>query len=713
MAKLSDRDLRALLAAERASALASIQSSKLSDERSTAMDYYLGDVSRDIPSIEGRSRAVSHDVSDTIEGMLPQLMEIFAGADDVVRFDPVGPEDVEAAEQESEYVNYVFTQRNPGFLVLYSFIKDALLSKVGVVKVWWQEEEREERETYFDLSEDQFGIIAADTEVEIIEHTAKPDPYMPEAQVHDVTVVTRKDYSCAKVEGVPPEEFGISRNAKSIRDANYCFHETLTTEGDLIEQGYDANVVKALPSYPNWENDEKSHRDTVEEDDFSQSDSSLNTVNRPLRITEHYCRMDYDGTGAALWKVVGGGEDSSVILTRGGKPDIERVDAMPFAAMTPVIITHRFFGRSIADLVMDIMRIKTVLVRGMLDNLYLHNNPRVEVAASHSTQDTLDDLLVSRPGGMVRTAQPGGVNWQVVPDITQSLYPALQYFDATREWRTGVSRQGQGLDANALQNQTATAANQLFSAAQARIKLIARIFAETGIKDMFLLLHSVIRKNTKQHEVARLRNNWVAVDPRAWASRYDMTVNVGLGTGSKQDQLTGQMALISLQQQALAAGKTNLVSDDNLYNSAKAITKILGHKNVDEFFTDPKTQPPPQPPPDPKMMEIQAKAEIEKLQAQADIATQDRKTQAELTLMDRKFQLEREIKLLDAQMNREKHQLAMASTLAKSAQKTDPETGQTSGPDVVTMLAKLNKKPSNWKVKTPNGKVYEMNASNE
>src|SRR5262249_41336417 len=173
MPKLSPGDLRALLAAEKADALSAMSASKLSSERSRALDYYLGDMSRDMPAPEGRSRAVSSDVADTIEGLMPTLMDIFCGGDEVVRFEPVGPEDVAAAEQETDYVNHVFMQRNPGFLVLYSFIKDALLSKVGIVKVWWETREEFERETYLDLSEEQFAIIAGDPEVEIVEHTEK------------------------------------------------------------------------------------------------------------------------------------------------------------------------------------------------------------------------------------------------------------------------------------------------------------------------------------------------------------------------------------------------------------------------------------------------------------------------------------------------------------------------------------------------------------
>src|SRR5262245_37581491 len=312
-------------------------------------------------------------------------------------------------------------------------------------------------------------------------------------KLHDVTLLTRKTYQCARVEGVPPEEFGIARHARGLRDCGYCFHEVLRREADLIAAGYDPVQIRRLPSTTTIETREGRARDTVDENVTATGDG-LNKANREIRVTEHYVRMDYESNGkAALYRVTTGGDDNEILI-RNGEEEIVEVDCMPFAAMTPVIMTHRLFGRSIADLVMDIQRIKTALIRGALDNMYLHLNPRVEVAEAHASENTLDDLLVSRPGGIVRTKTPGGLNWQEVPDITASVYPALQYFDATREWRTGVSRQGQGVDPNALQNQVATIANQMQAAAEKRIKLIARIFAETGIKDLFSLLHGTIRK---------------------------------------------------------------------------------------------------------------------------------------------------------------------------------------------------------------------------
>jgi hypothetical protein len=519
-------------------------------------------------------------------------------------------------------------------------------------------------------------------------------------KLHDVTIVTRKTYQCARVEGVPPEEFGIARNARSLRDCGYCFHEVIRPEADLIASGYDPVQVRRLPSHSILESDESRARDTVDEN-VVVAGNGLNKANREIKITEHYVRMDYEGDRKArLYRVTTGGDDGEVLI-RNGEEEIVEVDAIPFAAMTPVIMTHRFFGRSIADLVMDIQRIKTALLRGMLDNLYLHNHPRVEVPESHASDNTLDDLLVSRPGGIVRTKVPGGLQWQVVPDITASIYPALQYFDATREWRTGVSRQGQGVDPNALQNQVATIANQMFNAAQARIKLIARIFAETGIRDLFSLLHGVIRKYGSQAQTVRLRNHWVNVDPRDWRERNDMTINVGLGTGSKSEQLAHMMSIIGLQREALAGGLTHMVTADNLFNSAKEVVKLVGLKSADRFFTDPQGQGAmPQGAPDPAFAALQAQSEIQKTQALANIETQKVKTQAEIALAERKFELDRELKLLEASIRREQHNRDMAQSLARglagprpdpAGERSEPEAGGEAAPapDPTPLIAEL------------------------
>jgi hypothetical protein len=694
--KMSLSSLKAMLASEKADALAAMSAAQLSGERARAQEYYLGEMDQDMPAAEGRSRAVSSDVADTIEGLMPLLMDIFCGSDEVVRFEPVGAEDEAAAQQESDYVNHVFMQQNPGFMVTYAFIKDALLSKVGIVKIYWDEREQEERETYLDQSDDSFAllaqaVVASEGALDIVAHTEKTDP-VTSSITHDVTLKKTRRFAQAKVEGVPPEEFGIERGARTLADCNYCFHDVIKSESALIEQGFDAAQIKAITSYTGLTEIETLARDTAQEH-LTTVGENANPAGRMIKVTEHYVRMDYEGTGKAqLYQVTTGG-DLGDVLRKGGAEHIVPFDAVPFAAMTPVPVTHRFFGRSVADLVLDIQRIKTALMRGMLDNLYLRNHPRVEVAEQFAGPNTLDDLLVSRPGGVVRVRQPGGVNWQQVPDVTSSIYPALDYFDSLREMRTGVTRQSQGVDANALQNQSATAVAQAFSLSQAKMKLIAKILAETGIRDMFALLHATIRKHGQQTETVRLRNQWVTVDPRTWKTRNDMTINVGLGTGGKAERFAHLMAIVNLQKEAVGAGKRNLVDDAKLYNSVSQLTRLLDYKNADLLFNNPDAAnadgtpkfPPPQPGPDPEMVKAQTQAQLEQTKTQADITYQQFRMQSEAQLAQRKAELQlqvmqieaslkeradgraQELHVLDLQHRRERHQLEITKAGLKMA----------------------------------------------
>ncbi len=496
------------------------------------------------------------------------------------------------------------------------------------------------------------------------------DALAPDAQlgqmVHDVTIKSTKKLAQAKVLGVPPEEWGIDRNARDIPTSPYCFHDIVTkSRADLIAEGYDEADINELGEYRGLINPEEMARDSVWE--HSTGTSSANNSAQIVKITEHYVRMDYEGNGKpCLYQVVTGGDQGNVLM-RDGKPAIIEFDQIPFAATTPVPVTHRFFGRSIADLVMPVQREKTALKRGALDNLYLHNNPRVEVAEANAGPNTLDDLLVVRPGGVVRTKTAGGLNWQVVPDITTSIYPMLQYLDAELETRTGLAKQTQGLDANALQNQSATAVAQVFSASQMRIKLIARVMAE-GVKDIFSLLHATIRKHGQQAQTVRLRNAWVQVDPRNWKTRDDMTINVGLGSGGKAQQFAGMMAIGNFQKELLMGGKSNLVDDKALYNTGAELTKILGHKNPDKFLNDPSAKdprtgqllhPPVPPPPDPKLQIEQfkaqsaqalgqQKAQLDQSKAKTDALHQQIKAQADIEVAKVKAELEARIAVLDA-----------------------------------------------------------------
>jgi hypothetical protein len=660
--------LKAVVQAERAAAMGSTgtEASDLVAQRSKAMDYYQGDMADDMPALEGRSKAVSTDVADTVDGIMPSLMDIFAGSDEIAKFMAVGEEDEPAAQQETDYVNHVFWQENHGFRILHAMMKDALIQKNGIVKFWWEEGEDEERETYRNQAPDGFALLALDEQegrIEIIEHTENPDG------THDVVVIKRRPYGCVKVKEVPPEEFGIARDARDIQGARYCRHTVKRTRSELIEQGYDKEIVDQLPTGTSPQTTEGQSRATVNDNDSSETTADVNRQMQEIEVTEHYLRVDYDGDGVAeLRKVTTAGTGDTIL-------DNEPFDRMPFAAITPQLMSHRFWGRSLADIVMDLQQIKTALVRAALDSAYFANSQRIEVAESHAGDHTIDDLLTNRPGSVVRTKMPGGILPIPSTSVAGEIYPALEYFDTTREIRTGIQRNAVGPDANSLNpyNRTATGANILATSAQQRIRLIARTFAETGIKDLFLGIHELILKHGKSARQVKLRDKWQIVDPRNWKTRKDMTVMIGLGTGTRDQVMAYLMQILNMQIQALqmqggAAGP--IVKLTNVYNTLRKLVENAGFRSADPFFSAPTPQDEQQsaqPKPDPKMAEAQAKIALKQQEMQADQQAQQAQIAADAQAQQQKLaaemQAERERAAQDMMI--EKMRLAMEAAMER------------------------------------------------
>lgn len=684
-------ELRAIVEAERSAALGSSTShgsgrnkdADLPAQRATNMNFYLGDMQAEMPAPEGRSAVVSTDVADTVDSVLPALMDIFTGTDEVVAFKAIGPEDEEAATQETDYVNHVFYVDNDGFVVLHTMMKDALIQKNGVCKFWWDEDEETERESYRALPDDAFALLMQDETIELIEHTEVESPY---GTLHDAVVVKRKEYGCVKVMAVPPEEFVIARDARTIAEARYCAHKVKRTASQLVEMGYSQKVIDEIPSGHEVPTFEAEARSTVGDDEeFREASVGVNKAMREIEVWEHYVRVDFDGDGIAeLRKVTQAG---SKIL------DNEEFDRMPFASITPILMSHRFVGRCPADLVIEIQKIKTAVQRGILDNFYFMNNQRVEIAESHATENTLDDYLTNRPGSPIRTKQPGGIVPIPTAPIGPAAFPLLEYFDQVRETRTGVQRYAAGPDANTLNpfNSTATGANIVATAAQQRIRLMARVFAE-GLKEMFLGIHELILKHGTDARKVKLRNKWVTVDPRQWKTRKDLNVMVGLGTGTRDQQQAFLMQILNTQVKAieLQGGIGGPIVDANgVHHTLKKLVENAGFSSADQFFKEPPpeaSQPQP-PPPDPKMLEVQAKMQLEQVkfefekamaveknamereQMRADYELKVAELQAEIALAQQKANVDVELKKQDQAV---KHELAAQDTASKAEERRKP-----------------------------------------
>ena len=574
----------------------------ISQQREQAMQYYYG-----LPfgnEVAGRSQYVDSTVQDTIEWIKPSLMRVFASGDEMVKFTPHGPEDVAMAKQATDYVNYVFTKDNDGWVILYSWFTDALLSKNGIVKVWWDEYDEEQREEYRGLDETELTALITQEGVEVVEHTEYIEYEQP---VHDI-VIKRSQYNGrVKVENVPPSEFLISREAKTIQDARFVCHRVEKTLSELREMYPDKDLQpedlgagdEDLMSY----SAERLERYAFDKsarywegwggDEFG--DESL----RRYWLHESFLRVDQDGDGIAeLRKVCTVG---STVLQN------EEIDAVPFVSLTPIKIPHKFFGLSLADLVMDLQLYKSTLMRNLMDNMYNQNFGRYAVLEG---QANLDDLLTQRPGGVVRVKSPNAVMPLQTPSLEPYSFQMLEYLDGVRESRAGVSRMSQGLNENALTSHTtATAVNAVMGAAQSRVELIARNFAETGVKELMMRIYELVQKNQDKQRVIMLRNEWVPVRPDAWKDKYDCTVSVALGQGNKDQQMAHLSQMLSFASQAMQGGLP-IVNVQNMYNLGASLVKAMGFQNVDDFLTDPSKMPPQPQQPDPKQQEMQMEAQI-------------------------------------------------------------------------------------------------------
>ena len=662
--KVTNEQLRAIINSEINNSIG-FMGSNLTSQRKKSMEYYMGEKLG--TEIDGRSQVVSTDVADTIETILPNLLRIFTASDQVVKCEPVKSEDVPLAEQATNYINYIFNKDNNGFSVLYTWFKDALLEKNGIVKVYWDDSSSVEQETYENLNDQEYQLLLDDENVEIVEEESFVDEKMKAAMDlllveataqgklvadeptpirHNCVIKRTSKGGKVKIENVPPEEFLIQRTAKSIETANFVAHRVSKTRSDLIEMGFDREVVENLPTTNNiiLNNERLTRYSDIDQSPF---DNAPDNSTAEIEIYECYVRCDMDGDGVAeLRKVIVAGESGYEILEN------MPCDNIPFCSLTPIPMPHRFYGRSVAELVEDVQLVKSTVMRQLLDNMYLTNNNRVAIMDG---MVNLDDLLTSRPGGVVRTKQPPS---QVMlpmqsQTISQQAFPLLEYLDTIRETRTGITRYNQGLDADSL-NKTATGVNAIMTQSQMRMELIARVFAETGIKDLFRRIFELTCKYQDKERIVELNNQFIPVKPTEWRNRFNISITVGLGSGSKEQQIMMLNNILERQLQAFQLQGNReypMVSLKNIYNSLSKIIENAGLKNVENYFVNPDmgkgmVTPPPEPPLTPiEKIEFRRIASEEQRKV-AELEIELKKTKSE----NAKILYENEIKLKELEL---------------------------------------------------------------
>ena len=630
---MSDDELQGIVGKEIDDAIDYIDNN-ISPIRAQATEYYRGEPFGD--EEDGRSQVVSMDVRDTVQAILPSLMRIFHSTDNTVEYAPQGPEDIAAAEQATDYANFIINRDNNGFLAMHSAFKDALIRKVGILKCWWDDQTTIDAYNYTGLDDNALAALAADPDAMITVQASMPvgEPapnpmtgeMLPPPMMHDVRVEYTRPDGRVKLEAVPPEELLISREAKSIAEADYVAHRRIVTVSELVAMGYDYDEVASMSSaYDDMNtNVERYTRNPALTNEMNErNDPAM----RKVLYVENYIRVDYDGDGIAELRKICTAGDGNKILNN------EPIDMAPFATFCPDPEPHDFFGISIADTVMDIQRIKSVIMRNTLDSLAMSIHPRVAVTEG---MVNLDDVMNTEVGSIIRQRQAGQVQPLSMPFVGREAFPVLQYMDQVKEARTGISKASQGLDANVLQSTTASAVAATVSAAQQHIELIARVFAETGMKDLFKIVLHLITTHQDAPRMVRLRNEFVPIDPRVWNSNMDVSINVALGRGTDAERMMMLRQIGEMQKDAMKTmGPQNPLTDiTKLSNTLKAMTELAGFKDTSQFWSNPAefTPPPKQDKPDVNEMLIQVQIQ----QIQADI----QKKAAQLQLDREKMQME-------------------------------------------------------------------------
>lgn len=628
---MSEEQLQGVISAEIYDAISFIDDD-IGGNRALATEYYYGQPFGD--EDEGRSQVVSMDVRDTVQGILPSLMRIFFGPERVVEFTPQGPEDVQNAEQATDYVDFIFKRDNPGFKILHSAFKDALVRKCGIIKYWWDESVEVKAESFSMLDEQSMMMLTENPDVEISAVREYPVPGtepMNEAQgimtpppmMYDVEIKRRIKTGKVKIEALPPEEFLIDRRAKSIDEATFVGHRTMKTVSDLVAMGYDYDEMVDVAGNGN---DFDNNQEYTARNPFAVISTANNgdPSSKSVLYIEGYLKVDFDGDGIAeMRRICTVGTGNKVLRN-------EIVDDRQFADFCPDPEPHTFFGMCPADVVMDIQRIKSSVQRGILDSLAQSIHPRTAVVEG---QANIDDVLNTEVGAIIRMRAPGMVQPFSTPFVGQAAFPMLDYLDDIKQTRTGISKAAAGLDADALQSTTKAAVSATVNAAHQHIEMIARIFAETGLRKLFTGILKLVVENQDRARMVRLRNTFVPIDPRSWDSNMDVTVNVGVGDGTIEDRIN-ILNQVAMRQEMLIekTGPNNpVVTVPQYTNTLTKMLQLAGIKDSQNYFNqlpaDFQMPAPeaPKPTPEEVLAQVQAQAiqaDIQKKAAELDLERQ-------------------------------------------------------------------------------------------
>jgi len=622
MTKMTDDELRSAVDHE-VSESAAWTGSALAGERERNLSYYLGQpLGNEVP---GRSQVVSWDVFEVVESALPDLLEPFFAGDDICEFKPTAMGDEAYCDQATDVINHLIKEKNDGFLVFNTWIKDGLLSKVGIVRSWQDATPVRKRERYRGLTDMQLTGLIQNPAITVLTHDAKEDPSAPGQSLHDVELEVDRGPVGVRIENIEPSSFILSRHAKKMEDVTAIGELRQYTRSDLVAMGFDRARVEELSDY------QAAHDDfAVDPDRLMQADHGEG-ANQQLTLFFGFVKVDFDGDGIAEWR--------RVFMAGNDILENEEVEDHEYSIWSPILLPHRIIGMALADPVVAIQDTKTSLQRQYLDSLYIANNPATYAVDG---QVNLDDLLSTRIGKVVRVKAPQAAGPMQTALVANESLQGIELMNTVREERVGISRLNQGLDADSL-NKTATGAQIANTRDQKRALMILRIFAETGCKDLCRKLLRLTCEYQDKPGTIRLRDTWVEYDPRNWSPDMGVTVNVGLGTGDKSQTIQFLSMMGAYFQQAAPLG---VVTPENVYQLGKMLLKAWNIQGADRLLTDPATAEKPEPQESPEQVLARMELELETMRQQGKARDAEYKREADAATLAANSQL----KLLDLQL---------------------------------------------------------------
>lgn len=653
---MSDEELATLLDAMNRQAVG-YDSDEVSADQDSNLDRYLGKPYGD--EEEGRSNAMSMDVAEVVDWALPDLLEPFISGDRIVEFEPSTLADEAWCETATDYVNHVFFKDNPGTIILHDTVKTAAIQKIGVIKSVWQEEEKVETQTLTGLSQAHVAELEADESVTIDETTAEPltpemvaDPEMQAAfadgQVYTLKITRTKKQGCVKIHSIPPEEFKVSARTVDLESTEYVAHEIEVRRGELLDMGFEEKLVMELKSVARHRED--SRADNRFPDENRRESPARDPMSDLILLVEEYPLLDVNGDGRL--------ERLQVFRCNDTILEKQEITEHPFNAWTPDRIPHRLIGLALADKVKQTQKIKTHLTRNLLDNVYLANNPRIEVPESAMTDDTIDDLLNVRIGGLIRTKNPGQMMPVEVPDRSKTALEAILYMDGVREQQSGITRNGQAVNSEVVDPKSAYQSRKEDRNEQVRKRLMCRMIAETLLVPVFRKILKIIVTYQDFERMVRLSGKFVPIDPRTWHADLAATPSVGLGHTNREEELQAAMVIGEAQQLGKGLG---IVGPEHFFETFSRMIHAVGWRFPEKFALDPTTPEGQQAlqqiqqaqGQDPEMMKAEAKAQVDQAKAQHDAQMKEAKHAHEVQVAQIKAENDRRIAEMKAQQEYE------------------------------------------------------------